>query len=160
MPDFNHPLFLRLLLFLVVSGAGISLISSLLAGAMVSTIITRLFLYSLLMAFLAALLFSALHYFVPEVLDILAKPSEEILEKEEEAAITEEDIPPAEESFAQESLKKTEDFSFNERPESRVKIKGKNQNLGDELIVQGVRIPNNPDLMADAIRDTLEKDRE
>lgn len=163
MPDFQNIVFLRLLISLIFLGCSVSLVSSIIAGAYFSTIIWRLLLTAFAMALLSASLYTILHYFAPEILTLLQEP---VTIKETEESTGEEENTTTEfsESLSDSPIeeKNTADFEQNLKPNlgKDFGISRKNQNLGDELIVQGVRIPNNPALMADAIRDTLEKDRE
>ncbi len=165
--DFTHPLLFRLSGLLAGLGAVISLLASLVAGADIGTIIYRLFLFALLMAALGVGIFFVIQFFAPEIIEVLQTISAQApsdLPDEENTVEPLDDMNANSEFFEEDpnvSSPYATESDMNSQLRTDLARMKKNVKPGEgEIVVEGVRLPNKPELMAEAIKDTLDRDRE
>ncbi|GEM_PF-660073 len=177
LDDIQNPAFIKWIGFSTGLGVLISFLFSLIGGAGFPEILYRPLLFGILLGILSAGLFFVIKKFVPEVIqefqnssiggdipasdmDGSAEKSYSPLEENGEASsgFTAEDILPRGKNEENLSLDTSSDYSAVEKENTSARKRKKDKITDDEIIVHGVSLKNQPQLMADAIRDLMDKD--
>lgn len=177
LDDLQNPLFIKWTGISAAFGALLSFIISLIAGAGFPALLYRPFLYGFIMGVVAAVSYFIIKLFIPEIisefldenyedaeLDI-SKESENLSNHDSELDLTKDKNKDSdniksktnESSLIDENLDLGTQSSSN-APSARVKPKKEDKVTDEEVIVQGVTLKNEPQLMAEAIRDLMERD--
>lgn len=166
MSIFQDGAFLRLVGGLAIIGAAVSLIGSLIAGVGVMLLLLRLFLFSFLMALLGAGIYFVFQSLVPTVNNSLRGEDElssgdELGDEGEDFSVGE-DVPLGNgESFSEPPSDYGDldgmDMSAQRTKNQKAARRNREAKEG-EIMVEGVNIKNDPAVMADAVRDMLDRD--
>lgn len=175
LDDLQNPLFLKWTGVSSGFGAVLSFLVALISGAGFPAILYRPFLYGIIMGVVAAGSFFVIKLLIPELFDQLneerpddttEKPETETDDSDQSSKDdTLEDSLGEEKSNEKEKTgesslidEKLELGNYGAQQSVPEKKKKEDKVTEDEVIVQGVSLKNEPKLMADAIRDLIERD--
>ncbi|RME92005.1 MAG: hypothetical protein D6767_04065 [Candidatus Hydrogenedentota bacterium] len=140
--------------FLAGLGYLLSFLVTLIAGAGVFAVIIRPILSALFMGGVGAGIYLLLQKIEPEFLEEFESMPES--SGDELEVDLDEDSEPLEEGETQENI--DTDFPASEEPLPSTKIKPNQTPKEDEIVVEGVAIKNDPQVMADAIQHVMSQD--
>ena len=167
------PIFIKILIVFFILGAFVSIFACLISGVDILTLILRPILYGLIMAFLGGGLYFLLKSMSPEIIEVLQKDNVSgdsngtNLEGDGNLAagteITDELSTPfdsgedVESKIARKNANSSDEMFKSKRSSSITNIKRTHAKEG-EILVEGVPIKNEPELMARTIKDLITRD--